>query len=96
MSEQKIDEMIKILRSLKTDIKKLNKLSSKDLTQMTQRQISNRNADAGFIGMSRIKKEHELHALAVELGFSPRRESYDEVNLTDGWQRYSYKPREPK
>lgn len=95
MSEQKIDEMIKILRSLKADIKKVKKLSDKNFTEMTQRQISNRNAEAGFLGMSRIKKEHELHALAVELNFSPRRESYEEVHLTDGWQHYKYKPREP-
>lgn len=87
--------MISILKSMKGDIKKLEKLSAKDFSEMTPRQISNRNAAAGFIGMAQIKREHELHALAVELGFSPRRKTYDEINLTDGWQYYKYKPREP-
>lgn len=92
---EKIDSMLNILKSMKGDIKKLQKLSDKNFSEMTPRQISNRNAEAGFIGMNQIKREHELHALAVEIGFSPPRENYDEIHLTDGWQHYKYKPREP-
>ena len=91
----KIDCMIKILREMKSDAKKMQKLSSFDLAEMTPKQAQNRNADADWIGMEQIKRKHELHALAVELGFSDRRSSYDEIGLRDNWHRFKFKPREP-
>ena len=55
------------------------KLSSVDLTQLTERQAQKRNADADWIGMDNIKRRHELHALSVELGFADQRDSYTEI-----------------
>lgn len=46
--------------------------------------------------MENIKRKHELHALAVELGFAERRETYEPIELTDGWHRFKYQPREPE
>lgn len=91
----RIDSMIRILRSMKQDKARLEKLSSVNLLDLTQKRVQKRNADAGWIGMENIKRQHELHALAVELGFSDRRESYAPIELTDGWQRFTHKPREP-
>lgn len=93
--EKQIDEMIKALRSFKANHKKLAKLSSVDLMSLTPKAANKRNADADWAGMDNIKLGHELHALAVELGFAGRRSSYDEIELTDGWHRFRYKPREP-
>ena len=92
---EKIDKMMVILREMKRDYKRLDKLSDKDLTEMTPRQAEKRNVDASWIGMENIKRRHELHALAVELGFAERRDSYDDVDLTDGWHHYKFKPPEP-
>ena len=94
-SIEKIDNMISILKSIKSDIKKLEKLSAKDFSQMTDRQISNRNADADWICMDLIKRRHELHALAVELDFAERRDNYNAIELRDNWHVFNYKPREP-
>lgn len=94
-SEKQIDSMIALLRSRKTNNKRMAKLSSVSLMDLTPKQANKRNADADWIGMDNIKIDHELHALAVELGFAARRQGYDEIELTDGWHRYRYKPREP-
>lgn len=91
----KIDSMISILREMKSDSKKMSKLSSINLTELTPRQAEKRNADASWIAMAQIRRSHELHALAVELRFAERRENYDTIELTDGWHRYNHKPREP-
>lgn len=92
----RIDSMIKLLRSLKADIKRLKKLSSMDYRDMTPKQCQKRNADADWIGMENIRRKHELHALSVELGFAERRENYNPIELTDGWHRYAYTPRTPE
>lgn len=93
--EKKIDQMIALLRDRKSNIKKLHKLSSVSLLELTPKQANKRNADADWLGMANIKLDHELHALAVELGFAERRKAYDDFELTDGWHRYKHKPREP-
>lgn len=93
--EQRIDSMLRILKSMKADNKKLSKLSDMDYQDMTPKQCQKRNADANWIAMENIKRKHELHALAVELGFAERRASYDKFELTDGWHRYSHTPRVP-
>ena len=93
---KRIDSAISLLRSMKTDITRLSKLSAKDFRDMTPKQCSKRNADADWIAMELIKRGHELHALAVELGFAERRISYEEIELTDSWNRFKYKPREPQ
>lgn len=91
----RIDQMAKLLRNLKSNYKRLSKLSEADVFSMTQRQAQKRNTDADWIGMDNIKTHHELHALAVELGIAERRDSYSEIRLTDGWHEYRYTPREP-
>lgn len=94
--EKRIDSMLQLLRSMKTDIKRQKKLSAIDCRELTQKQAQKRNADADWIGMEQIKRRHELHALSVELGFAERRDNYGAIELTDGWHRFKYQPREPK
>jgi hypothetical protein len=96
MSEiQKIDSMIQMLKDMKKDKQRLQKLSSINAMELTPKQANKRNADSDWIGMANIKRKHELHALAVELDFAERRKSYEKIEITDGWHRYNYKPREP-
>ncbi|MDE9528336.1 regulator [Xenorhabdus bovienii] len=92
---ERIDLMISILRNLKTNLKKLKKLNEMDYRDLSPKQNQKRNTDADWIAMDNIKRRHELHALAVELGFADYRENYDEIELTDSWHQFSYKPREP-
>lgn len=92
---QRIDQMVALLRAMKSNKKKLQKLSAIDSTTMTQKAANKRNADADWLGMDNIRLEHQLHALAVELGFAERREAYDPIELRDGWHRYHYQPPEP-
>ncbi|HDT2074327.1 TPA: regulator [Enterobacter roggenkampii] len=92
----RIDAMIQILRNMKSDVKRLGKLSALNYQDMTPKQCQKRDADANWIGMEQIKRRHELHALAVELGFAERRTSYEPIELTDGWHRFKHQPREPK
>lgn len=94
-TEKRIDAMITLLRTRKANIRKVQKLSGVSMMEMTPKQANKRNADADWLGMDNIKIDHELHALAVELGLAARRPSYEEIELTDGWHRYKHKPREP-
>lgn len=91
----KIEKMQVILRNMKSDIKRQNRLSSINNMELTQKQAQKRNAEAAWIAMEQIKRSHELHALSVELGFAERRDDYSAIELTDGWHRFTYKPREP-
>ena len=91
----KIEKMHVILRNMKSDIKRQHRLSSINGMELTPKQAQKRNADAAWIAMEQIKRSHELHALSVELGFAERREDYSAIELTDGWHRFTYKPREP-
>ncbi|HDX9111780.1 TPA: regulator [Klebsiella michiganensis] len=93
---KKIDAAISLLKSMKQDINRMNKLIAINCLDLTPRQAQKRNADADWIAMEQIKRRHELHALAVEIGFAERRESYNPIELTDGWHRFNYQPREPK
>lgn len=93
---QRIDSMINVLRNMKQDIKRQQKLSEINSLDLTPKQAQKRNADADWIAMEQIKRRHELHALSVELGFAERRESYASFELTDGWHRFNHKPREPQ
>lgn len=95
LDEQRIDSMLRILREMKADMKRSSKISAIDYRDSTPRQCQKRKADANWIGMAQIKRRHELHALAVELGFAERREHYSTFELTDGWHRYNHTPREP-
>ena len=92
---ERIDSIISKLKQLKSNKLKLSKLSDKDYRSMTRKAISNNNAEKDFTAMDNIKKLHEIHALAVELGFAEFRPSYEAIELNDGWHRYSYKPPEP-
>lgn len=94
-NEKRIDAMIALLRSLKADNKRLSKLSSGDVRDMTPKKAQQRNADADWIAMENIKRRHELHALSVELGFAERRASYEPIELRDNWHRFKYTPRTP-
>lgn len=93
--EKRIDAMIALLRNMKADGKKLAKLSNFDCRELTPKQAQKRNADADWIAMENIKRRHELHAFAVELGFAERRSSYASIELTDSWHRFKYTPRQP-
>lgn len=91
----KIEKMQVILRNMKSDIKRQRKLSEINSLELSPKQAQKRNADAAWIAMEQIKRRHELHALSVELGFAERRDDYSAIELTDGWHRFTYKPREP-
>ncbi|EOI3492493.1 regulator [Cronobacter sakazakii] len=93
---KRIDAAISLLKSMKQDINRMNKLSAVNCLDLTPRQAQKRNADADWIAIEQIKRRHELHALAVEIGFAERRESYKQIELTDGWHRFNYQPRDPK
>ncbi|AXH43566.1 transcription antiterminator protein N [Erwinia phage vB_EhrS_59] len=92
---KRIDQMQAILRNMKNDIKRSQKLSAVDCRDMSPKQSQKRNADADWIAMEQIKRRSELHALSVELGFADRRSNYEAVELTDGWHRFKHQPREP-
>lgn len=94
-SLDKIEKMQVILRNMKSDMKRQQKLSSINSLELTPKQAQKRNADAEWIAMEQIKRRHELHALSVDLGFAERRDDYSAIELTDGWHRFTYKPREP-
>lgn len=91
----KIEKMQVILRNMKSDIKRQRKLNEINSLELSPKQAQKRNADAAWIAMEQIKHRHELHALSVELGFAERRDDYSAIELTDGWHRFTYKPREP-
>lgn len=91
----KIEKMQVILRNMKSDIKRQRKLNEINSLELSPKQAQKRNADAAWIAMEQIKRRHELHALSVELGFAERRDDYSAIELTDGWHRFTYKPREP-
>lgn len=94
-SIKRIDLIQAILRNMKTDMKRQQKLSAINSMELTPKQANKRNADADWIAMEQIKRRHELHALSVELGFAERRDTYQAIELTDGWHRFTHKPREP-
>ena len=91
----KIEKMQVILRDMKSDIKRQDRLNSINRMELTPKQAQKRNAEAAWIAIEQIKRSHELHALSVELGFAERRDNYSAIELTDGWHRFTYKPREP-
>ena len=92
---EKIDAMIRQLRELKSGISRMSKLSDKDYRDLTTKQAQKISADKDWIGMDLIKRRHELHALAVELNFAERRDSYNVIELRDSWHVFNYQPREP-
>ena len=92
---ERIDTAIKLLREMKADATRMKKLSACNLMELTPKQAQKRNADADWLGMAKIKRGHQLHALFVELGFAERRPSYAPIELSDGWHRYTYTPPEP-
>lgn len=63
----KIEKMQVILRDMKSDIKRQDRLSSINRIELTPKQAQKRNAEAAWIAMEQIKRSHELHALSVEL-----------------------------
>ena len=91
----KIEKMQVILRNMKSDIKRQDRLNSINRMELTPKQAQKHNAEAAWIAMEQIKRSHELHALSVELGFAERRDDYSAIELTDGWHSFTYKPREP-
>ena len=91
----KIEKMQVILRNMKSDIKRQDRLNSINRMELTTKQAQKRNAEASWIAMEQIKRRHELHALSVDLGFAERRDDYSAIELTDGWHHFTYKPREP-
>lgn len=93
---KRIDAALSLLKNMKRDIMRMGKLSAVNGLELTPKQAQKRNVDADWIAMEQIKRRHELHALAVELGFAERRKSYDAIELRDNWHRFKYQPREPQ
>lgn len=93
---EKIDALISELREIKKLLNKNIKLSQKDTSDMTRKRRDNHYVDVGWNAMDRIKREHEAHALCVELNLASKKDDYSEITLyPDNWHKYNYKPREP-
>ena len=75
----KIEKMQVILRNMKSDIKRQDRLNSINRMGLTTKQAQKRNAESAWIAMEQIKRRHELHALSVELGFAERRDDYERI-----------------
>lgn len=87
----KINKMLDLLKTLKRNEQKRVKL--RDQTDLAK--VKKRSAQLNDLAVDDEKLKYELHALAVELGFAEKRESYDWVELDTGWHKQRYKPREP-
>ncbi|MDX4949377.1 regulator [Proteus mirabilis] len=94
---ERIDHMISILRDMKKDITRQQKLSAVNSLELTPTQAQKRNTDLNWIGMEQIKRRHNLHSYAVELGIADHKGSdgYEKIELTDGWHRFNFQPRKP-
>jgi hypothetical protein len=92
MSIEKIDSMISILKEVKRNEIKMNRLRQVRSGEVTQKRFSNAQADLNEIAMANIKLSHQLHALSVELGFAEMRENYEPIALTDGWRKFEHQP----
>lgn len=94
---ERIDHMITILRSMKNDIKRQNKLKEVRSSELTSKQAQKKSIDLDWICIEQIKRRHNLHAYAVELGFADHKgnNGYNEIELTDGGHKFNFKPREP-
>lgn len=91
-----IDRLIKELREIKSLHVKNLKLSERDTSNMTKKGRDNHYTTMGWNAADRIKREHEAHALCVELGLAEKRDDYSEITLyPDNWHKYTHKPREP-
>jgi hypothetical protein len=95
MSIEKIDTMISILKEVKRNEIKMNRLRQIRSGEVAPKRFSNAQADLNEIAMANIKLSHQLHALSVELGFAEMRENYNQVILTDGWRKFEYRPPVP-
>lgn len=93
----RIDRMINILRDMKKDIARQDKLNDVNGFELTVKQAQKRDADLNQIGIAQIKRRHNLHSYAVELGIADHKgdEGYNEIELTDGWHKFNFKPRKP-
>lgn len=94
---ERIDHMIKILRDMKKDIIRQQKLNDVNGFELTTKQAQKRDADLNQISIAQIKRRHTLHSYAVELGIADHKgdEGYSEIELTDGWHKFNFKPRKP-
>ena len=94
----RIDQMIFILKDMKKDmVKQINLNSIDGIDALTPKQAKKRSTDLDWICMEQIKRRHNLHSYAVELGIADHRgnDCYNEIELTDGWHRFKFKPRKP-
>lgn len=96
MNIEKIDAMISLLQEIKRDNDKSYRLRQRRSGEVSPKRFSNVQADLNEIAMANIKRSHQLHALAVELGFAEMRDNYEPVTLTDGWRKFEYKPPVPE
>lgn len=94
---ERIDKMISILRDMKKDIARQDKLNSVNGFELTAKQAQKRDADLNQIGIAQIKRRHILHSYAVELGIADHKgeDGYKEIELTDGWHKFKFQPRKP-
>lgn len=92
MSIEKIDSMISLLKEVKRNEVKAERLRQVRSGEVTPKRFSSAQADLNEIAMANIKLSHQLHALSVELGFAEMRDNYEPVTLTDGWRKFEYQP----
>lgn len=92
---ERIDRMISILRDMKKDIARQQKLSAVNSLELTPKQAQKRDADLNQISIAQIKRRHNLHSYAVEIGIADHKsnDGYDKIELTDGWHRFKSLPR---
>ncbi|WP_265694376.1 regulator [Providencia rustigianii] len=94
---ERIDHMISILRYMKKDIVRQQKLNDVNSLELTPKQAQKRDADLNQISIGHIKRRHMLHSYAVELGIADHKgdDGYAEIELTDGWHKFKFLPRKP-
>ncbi|BBV07793.1 hypothetical protein BML2537_12870 [Providencia stuartii] len=94
---ERIDRMISILRDMKKDIIRQQKLNDVSRFELTAKQAQKRDTDLNQISIGQIKRRHNLHSYAVELGIADHKgdDGYAEIELTDGWHKFKFQPRKP-
>lgn len=93
---QRLQSHIKSLIAMR---KRLEKLSGKEYSQMTERAIQKNSADLSWLGMDIDKAEREAHAAAVDCGIADPRdpERYSEVDYRpSSFHHYRHKPTKPR
>lgn len=78
---ERIDKMVAILRDMKKDIARQEKLNTVSGFELTAKQVQKRDADLNQISIAQIKRRHNLHSYTVELGIADHKgdDGYKEI-----------------